>query len=136
MPSDIPQRAIVQVLTFGCVGVVGFVVDAGLFWWFYRHWQIDMIGARLLAFFPATVVTWLLNRTLTFKAREGRSVRREYSHYVSIQILGSVLNFFVFYSLVKWLPAATAMPLIPLAFASGMAMVFNFLGAKWLVYRT
>ena len=130
-----PPCPSVQVLAFACVGAAGFAVDAGLFWWCYHFWQLDLLTSRLLAFLPATVATWLLNRTLTFKSRITRSVQREYFQYASIQIIGSALNFAVFYALVRFVPVASALPLLPLAVASCIAMGFNYFGAKYLVYK-
>ena len=124
----------IQLLLFACVGVLGFAVDAGLFWVFYKLVQVDMMIARGLAFFPATLVTWVLNRTLTFASKLRFPLGREYFKYLTIQTLGIGINFLVFYMLVSLVTVAARLPLIPLACGSVAAMVFNFLGARRFVY--
>jgi putative flippase GtrA len=133
-PTKLSGQLSIQLLFFGCVGALGFVVDAGLFWVFYKVLHLDLVTARSLAFFPATLVTWMLNRTLTFSSKLPSPLGHEYFRYFAVQAVGIGINFLVFYILVSLVTVATRLPLIPLACGSVAAMIFNFLGARHFVY--
>lgn len=126
-----------QLMAFLAVGVIGFMVDAGLFLIYLRGFGIDAIVARALAFLPATMVTWWANRLFTFPLstdpRESRM--REYFKYLLVQAGGIAVNFAVFYLMILWLPIASAHAILPLAVGALMALVFNFSGARLLVFR-
>jgi putative flippase GtrA len=126
-----------QLMAFLAVGVIGFMVDVGLFFIYLRGFGIDVIVARALAFLPATMVTWWANRLFTFPLstdpRESRM--REYLKYLLVQAGGIAVNFTVFYLIILWLPIASAHAILPLAVGALTALAFNFLGARLLVFR-
>lgn len=124
---------------FLIVGSLGFLVDAGIFLALSHSGAVGLLTARLLAFLPATLVTWVLNRRAVFRSeRQGgpigqRQALHEYLRYLLIQGLGIAINFTIFYLTVQAAPGAS--PLLALVLGSGAALVFNFLGAKLLVFK-
>jgi putative flippase GtrA len=124
-------------MAFLVVGVFGFVVDAGLFFVFLRIFGIDIMVARALAFLPATLVTWWANRLFTFRPPTGSNIFliREYLKYLLVQAGGIAINFLVFYLMILWLPIAVTYTFLPLAAGSVIALIFNFSGARFLVFR-
>ncbi len=99
---------------------------------------VNIYVSRLISFTLASFTTWLLNRKHTFRKLDslpGISRTREYIRYVIIQIGGALLNLGIFMWLVAENPALQAMPIIPLAVGAGVALVFNFLGARIWVYQ-
>ena len=126
-----------QLMAFLVVGGFGFVVDAGLFFVFLRIFGIDIMVARALAFLPATLVTWWANRLFTFRPQTGARVflMQEYLRYLLVQAGGIAINFLVFYLMILWLPIAATHTLLPLAAGSVIALLFNFSGARFLVFR-
>lgn len=123
-----------QISGFAVVGVMGFVVDAGLFYALTHGVGLAAIPARLLAFFPATLVTWWINRSMVFRPRtSSASLPYEYGRYLAVQSTGIAINFTVFSVAVYLWP--TAPSLLALACGSGVAMVGNFVGARWLVFK-
>jgi putative flippase GtrA len=128
------HRAVLrQAGAFAAVGAVGFAVDAGLFLLLHSA-GLPVLTARLLAFLPATLVTWWINRSAVFRpgARAG-GLWSEYGRYLAVQSGGIAVNFAVFTAVVHLWPAAPA--LLALACGSGAAMAGNFLGARCLVFR-
>ncbi|MCW5222811.1 GtrA family protein [Verminephrobacter aporrectodeae] len=125
-----------QAAGFAGVGAIGFAIDAGLFLALTTWCALAIVPARVLAFIPATMATWAINRAAVFQSPRGHhgDPAREYAKYLLVQGLGVGINFSVFYLAWKALPAIPA--LLPLALGSLAAMVFNFTGSRWIVFRS
>lgn len=120
-------------LRFACVGTVGFVVDAGILTMLMQlGWQ--PVLARLVSFPAAVATTWLLNKAWTFSA-DAASAGGGYMRYFGIQIVGALINLGIFTLLISAFPAFLAMPWVPLAAASLVALVFNYLATRHLVFN-
>ncbi|MFP4077218.1 MAG: GtrA family protein, partial [Halochromatium sp.] len=78
--------------------------------------------------------TWGLNRRFTFAQRAARNRSREYGRYVAVQGLGALINLGVYAVVLMVWPVLEAWPVLPLAAGSGVAMVFNFVGARYFAY--
>ena len=123
-----------EAVAFGGVGAVGFLIDAtvlsvlvlGLAWSSYT--------ARLASFGAAVSVTWLLNRLWTFRHRATSDRKKEYSRYFLVQSGGALLNCGVFAAAIALHPPLAHYPVVPLAFGSAVAMLFNFGLSRALVY--
>ena len=122
--------------SFALVGLVGFIVDAGVLTFLNTGFQWGVLPSRLVSFSMATMVTWLLNRACTFSSPKINSVSRtlEYFKYFAVQAVGGSLNLFVFVCLISWIPPLSQLPIIPLAAGSLVAMVCNFLLAQAFVF--
>jgi putative flippase GtrA len=128
--------ALRQPLGFALVGCAGFASDALLFLLLTRGLEVPVYPARVLAFIPATVVTWLLNRRFVFRTSGGAHRRRhEYLRHVAVQSLGIVVNFASFTLAVETGLGRGNAQLVPLAIGSLAAMVFNYLGSRRFVFR-
>ena len=127
-------RALGQMLGFGLVGVAGFLTDAALFLLASQVLELPVMLSRALAFVPATIVTWWLNRSFVFRTSGTDRAAHEYGRHLGVQAIGIALNFAVFYLAVKLGLGRGSAQLVPLALGSGVAMVFNFIGARHLVF--
>ncbi|WP_342618753.1 GtrA family protein [Rhodoferax sp. GW822-FHT02A01] len=119
---------------FVVVGGVGFGVDAGVMMGLLRL-GAPLLAARLASFGLAVTVTWTLNRAWTFSHPQPRRARRAYIEYLAGQTMGAGINFSVFFLALACWTDLKQYPLVPLALASGVAMVFNFLVARHLVFK-
>ncbi|MFY0409110.1 GtrA family protein [Solicola sp. PLA-1-18] len=97
-----------EALTFLVVGGAGYVVDVGLFN-ALRAWPVlaavDPTVSKLLAVVAATAVTYLGNRTLTWRGRSSHGRRREVALFVMLNVVGlgfSVLTLWVSHDLLGW----------------------------------
>jgi len=116
---------------FAIIGGIGFVVDAGLLWLLLTALPLDPYTARLVSIAGALLVTWQLNRRLTF-GPSSRAVAVEGARYGGIGVATSVVNYVV-YSAALW--ALPSMPVIgALVVGSAAAMAFSFLGYSRLVF--
>jgi putative flippase GtrA len=119
---------------FVLVGGVGFCVDGGLLTFLMKYgW--DVIPARCGSFLFAVSVTWFLNRAWTFDQTKPLSIRREYAYYFLAQLLGAVINLFIFFALIGIYSAFRDTPLIPFAFGAAAALVVNFIVSKKIVFK-
>lgn len=121
-------------LRFACVGAVGFVVDAGILTTLMQ-WGWQPLLARLVSFPAAVATTWLLNKAWTFAAVTARP-GGGYMRYSGIQIVGALINLGIFTMLITAFPASRAVPWVPLAAAALVALVFNYLATRHLVFHS
>ena len=119
---------------FGAIGIVGFLIDAGVLTWFVRVHQWGLYEARALSFGLAVSATWYLNRRFTFASRAGADRSREYARYFATQSVGALINLGTYIAIVAALPGVADWPVIPLAVGSGVAMLFNFLAARHFAF--
>lgn len=120
--------------SFALVGGAGFVVESIIMTVLIRLAAWQPWHARAPSFALALLVTWLLNRTLTFPGRgpERRSV--EAFFYILIQIIGGGLNLLVFAVCLHYWPQLGKVPVVPLAIGAAGSFGFNFAASNGLLY--
>jgi putative flippase GtrA len=138
MAASIPdahRRTIVEVLRFGVVGSVGFLVDAGVLYLLVSL-GIGPLAARCVSFPTALAATWLLNSRWTFAAyRDEASRTRQAAGYVAVQLVGIAVNYAV-YALSLNLTGRTSIGSVAaLAIASAVGLLVNFTGSRMFVFR-
>jgi putative flippase GtrA len=124
-----------QFASFTFVGLAGLGVDAGLFVLLTRTLAWSIAPARTASVCCMVLITWMLNRAITFAAH--RSPRRgaEFVRYAAVQAGGLVVNIGVF-ALCLWLsPALRQVPLAPLVVGAAAGFAFNFTVMRTLVFR-
>jgi len=133
------METLARLARFGAVGTAGFIVDAGVLSALTSLAGVGIYPSRAVSFVAACSATWLLNRTFVFAppAGGGRAGPRdrEYARYLSVQVAGALINLAVFAALIQVFPALRSMPVVPLAAGSLVAMVFNYSGARYWVFR-
>lgn len=120
---------------FAAIGAIGFVVDGGILTLLHSAWDIDLVRARLVSFSVAVTVTWLLNRRHTFAATRDDRAGREWGRYAVVNGVGALLNLGLFLWLIHAFPTLARWPIVPLAIAASVALVFNFLGSRRIAFR-
>lgn len=124
-----------QFTRFTIVGAVGFFVDGlTLLWLLEINWAL--FPARMASFACAVSVTWYLNRIWTFNQSRvvTSTVVQQYGYYLTVQVIGAGINIGTFFVVIYWFPITGSQPLIPLALGSLVAMGFNYVLAKKVVY--
>jgi putative flippase GtrA len=118
-------------LRFALVGGAGFLVDAGVLATLHYLVGLDPFSARVVSVAVATLVTWRLNRVLTFGASE-RSQAHEGMRYATVAAFAVGLNYLVYaLSLILWrgLP-----PIAALVIGTAAAMGFSYAGYSRFVF--
>jgi putative flippase GtrA len=128
-----------QIPSFAVIGLIGYVVDAGVTYIGAKYLGLSPEIARPPGFLIATVVNFALNRAITFRHAK-TPLMRAFLRYCLVATAGLAVNYAV-YSLcvVLWpLVGFSVTPgILPLfvAAGSGVAMVVTFVGFRWFAFR-
>ena len=122
-----------QLLSFGLIGVIGFVVDAGVLYAALAC-GLGLYLGRLVSYLVAVSATWVLNRRYTFVARPGVSRIREWTKFVVSQLLGASINLGVYALLVRTSPMVAQHPVIGVGAGSLSGLLVNFSVARAYVF--
>jgi putative flippase GtrA len=121
-----------QFMRFFVVGIVGFMVNAGVVEAWARF--STPLVAQAIAFPAAVTVTWWLNRRYTFGASR-YTAHHEWMRYVLANALGWATNNGTYFYLVLHFAIAYRHPMIAVAAGSMAGMLLNFTGSKLLVFH-
>jgi putative flippase GtrA len=133
--SKIPL-GIRQFFSFGCVGVAGLIVDAGVLWSMLHVVGLDPYSSRLISYIAAATVTWALNRSLTFRQqRTSDSLWRQWFKFLLANLSGFAANYLVYALCINTIPIMAQYQVLALIPASIVGLVFNFTASKKLVFR-
>lgn len=113
------------------MGGIGFVVDAGLTTTLI-HIGLDPFTARVVAIAVAMLVTWRLNRAITFGASD-TSQKSEGARYFAVALSAAAVNYTVYAALMLAFPVL--MPAIAVALATGVSMVVSYLGFSRFAFK-
>ncbi len=125
-----------QFLRFCVTGTVGFLSDALFLAGFIYGGGTGPVLGRVCSTSLAILVTFTLNRNWTFKPSVKRSIWAELAYYVAAQSFGPACNPAIYSAMVLALKGIMANPFFALAIASAGAMMVNYLGARFFVFRT
>jgi putative flippase GtrA len=129
------KSAIVQrIIAFAIVGSIGFVIDGGILTLAIEIFKLNPYLGRAISFPIAVTATWYLNRRWTFAANASARKNTEYTRYFIIQVTGAAINLGIYFLLITIVPWFALHPIVPLAIAALVAMIFNFLGAQLYVF--
>lgn len=122
------------IVKFSIVGCIGFIVDAVTM--YALKIFLSIYFAKMISFFCAVFVTWLLNRIFTFKEKaSGLNNRNEFGRYFLLMLLGGVINYTAFYLSVTSIPFIYTYPVFGVAIGSLTGMVFNYITSSRLIYK-
>ena len=119
---------------FLAAGATGFVVDATILATLVHGFGWGDYTARIVSFSGAVTVTWYLNRRFAFAESKTTDRRREYTRYLSVQIIGMLINFLVYSLCIAMSPTMDEWPVLALAAGSAVALLFNFVGSRIFVF--
>jgi len=123
-----------EFVSFIFVGGTGFVCDLIILQTLLFFADMDPISARLISFSVAITITWFLNRNITFKSAKSTNKTKEWFKYTIVNSLGGGINLLIYMLLVSSDINHFSSPLIALSIASAVALIFNFISNKILVF--
>ncbi len=125
-----------QFLTFSFVGGIGFLVDSGIMLFLYHVVGVNFYVARFFSMFVfAMTVTFALNRTLTFRARESGSIMAQYLRFALVNMTGNLSNYALSAVLVATVPLVARYPILALIAGTAVGLLFNFTGSKYFAFK-
>jgi putative flippase GtrA len=120
-----------QLVRFGFVGGVGFLVNLAVYALFVHSAGVDYRLASVLAWLVAVLNNFVLNRHWTFDARDGRA-RFQAIRFLLVSLVAEALSLVLLTLLVQGASVAKV-PAQALAVAASMPL--NFLGNKLWSFR-
>ncbi|WP_041456933.1 GtrA family protein [Pantoea vagans] len=128
------RKLIFEVIKFGIVGVLGFLVDAFLV--LQLNTYIGAYGARLISFSCAVMTTWILNRNITFKhSTKSHNVALEFLKYVMSMCIGGSANLICYSLLISSKSHTNENILFATAIGSIVGLFFNFSLSKIFIFK-
>jgi putative flippase GtrA len=134
MPASLTDRLPPGFAAFLVIGGVGFVVDASILATLVHLYGWGDYTARLISFPVAVLVTWLLNRNFAFASGATERKGTEYTRYVGVQTVGSLINFAVYSVCIATIPVMDRWPVIALSVGVMVQIPFNYLGMQKFVF--
>jgi putative flippase GtrA len=121
-------------LTFGCVGMVGFCVDA-----LVLHIGLDLgltaWGARLISLFCAMQATFVINGLHVFRSLDRKRLPAQWAGYMLANGFGNFCSYWIFLTLVSTRWPTVSDHYVALAAGSLSAWLLNFAGTRVFVFR-
>ena len=117
------------------VGGVGFCVDAAGLLLLVGVAGMNPVAARFASFGCAVLATFELNRRWAFADASPEPYLRRLAAYLGVQGVGFGFNLGVYSAAYLFLPAPLNAPMLSLAYASALALLVNFAGARFVVFR-
>ncbi len=123
-----------EVFRFGLVGVVGFLVDAGVLTLALALGSGPWLG-RGLSYLAAASTTFALNRAWTFQSRiGGGDPMRQWLLWLVVNLVGFACNYGTYAALVLWVPLVARYPVLGVAAGSLAGLFGNFLLSRRFVF--
>lgn len=120
---------------FSLVGVIGFVVDAGILQLLVLGVAWDRYSGRLISFLCAATATWLLNRRYTFRGPRKHSLGVEWARYILAMSGGFACNFAAYSALVYFFNVDRQWLILAVAAGSVAGLGVNYTVSHYWVYR-
>lgn len=131
-----------EVLKFGVVGGVAFVVDIGLFNLLLHAGEDPVLGGKpltagIISTSVAIVVAWLGNRYWTFRHRRRSAVRREVVLFFAMNVIGMgiALGCLAVSRYILGFDGVLADNIAKNGVGLVLGMVFRFLAYRYVVFR-
>jgi putative flippase GtrA len=134
MPDNNPahRSALRHYGGFLLAGVLALITDGALLAILIRFVDLDALLARPFAIAVAMLVSWLVNRTLTFAVNAPPSLR-EFGRFAAVSWMSQAVNYLVFAGILVARPATPA--LLAVVFASLVAMFVSYVGFRYGVFN-
>lgn len=121
-------------ITFSIVGTVGLAVEVSCVAFFYEFFGLSALFSKALAFPIAVLVTWILNRNLTFRKRANSGLLNELFRYLNVTLIGALVNNSVYILIINFFDGDLLTAIFAVAAGSVSGLTTNFLGLNRYVF--
>ncbi|WP_080745402.1 GtrA family protein [Cupriavidus necator] len=128
------KKVATEICSFAFVGVLGFLVDAGVL--YLLKAQLGLYWGRAASFLCAASITWIINRSMTFSGRHsGQSMLREYLSYLLLMCGGGAVNYGAYAVSISISTRVAAHPIIGVAIGSLAGLSVNYVSSRFLLFQ-
>jgi putative flippase GtrA len=117
---------------FVLAGLLAFAADAAILEVLVRAAELSPFLARPVGISVGMVVSWLVNRRVTFDVRTRPTVA-EFLHFAAVSWTAQLFNYLIFAAILAVWPATP--PFIALVVASAISMFSSYSGFRYVVFR-
>ncbi len=121
------KKLFAQIMKFGVVGVVAFVIDYGLLALLTEVFGVNYLVSATISFTASVIFNYLASMRYVFTHKEGMSRRREFVIFVALSAAGLVINNVCMWAGVELLGVHYLITKIGATF---IVMVWNFVTRK------
>ncbi len=121
------KKLIAQFMKFGVVGFIAFFIDYGLLAFLTEVFDVNYLVSATISFTVSVVFNYLASMRYVFTHKEDMSRRREFVIFVTLSVIGLVINNACMWAGVELLGVHY---LITKIFATAVVMVWNFVTRK------
>ncbi|WP_307740053.1 GtrA family protein [uncultured Parolsenella sp.] len=127
------QKLIQQIIKFGVVGVLAFLIDYGLLMLLSQAFCMDPVLSAGISFCVSVVFNYLASMKYVFTHREDMSRQREFAIFIVLSVIGLGINELCMLAGVSLLGDSALAVTVTKMFATAVVMVWNFVSRKkWL----
>ena len=121
------KKLIAQFTKFGAVGIIAFFIDYGLLAFCTEILHINYLISATIGFTVSVVFNYVASMRFVFVHKEDMSKRREFIIFVTLSVIGLIINNVLMWAGVDLLHVHY---LIVKIFATAVVMVWNFVTRK------
>ena len=121
------RRLLAQIMKFGVVGAVAFVIDYGLLALLTEAFGVNYLLSATVSFTVSVAFNYAASMRYVFRHKEGMSRRREFAVFVVLSVVGLGINNACMWAGVEWLGIHY---LVVKIVATFLVMVWNFVTRK------
>lgn len=121
------KKLIEQIMKFGVVGVIAFVIDYGTMVFLTEVFGVNYLASATVGFIVSVIFNYLASMRYVFTHKEGMSRTREFVIFVVLSVIGLGLN-----DLFMWMGTGLLGVDYRLTkfVATALVMVYNFITRK------
>lgn len=121
------RKLIEQIMKFGVVGVIAFVIDFGVMVFLTEVFGIDPVISATVSFIISVIFNYAASMRYVFSHREGMSRTREFIIFVVLSAIGLGINDLLIWAGTDLAPFDYRLVKI---FATAVVMIWNFVTRK------
>lgn len=126
------KNLIKQIMRFGVVGVISFLVDYGILYVLTEKANIYYLLSAGISFTVSVVINYLLSMSWVFKSNKKRGKKEEFIIFVVLSLGGLLLNQVMMYVFVDYM---NVYYLLAKIVATAIVMIYNFISRKLILER-
>ncbi len=119
---------------FAIVGIIGFTIDLTTYLELQRVFGIDHLIARAISFWVSASSNWAMNRAITFDHRKKTPKLSQWLFFISVAILGFLINWGSYYFLTKHIFFFRQNNIPALMLGTFLGMWCNFAASNFFVF--
>lgn len=126
------KELIAQLVKFGIVGVIAFLIDYGILWCLTEYIGLWYLLSAFISFIVSLTFNYFASMKYVFVPREDMSVRKQFFLFVGMSVIGLCINEAGMWLLVELVGLHYMISKIGV---TAVVMVYNFISRKLVLER-